>query len=162
MEQYTRKHNLEIHGIAETADENIAENVVKLGKVVNVHISPSDIDICHRMGPRNSSGPKPIIVRFKSHKKKTELYKISIFMLQTWYISIKILHHLRRKLFAKVRKFKKDNHWHSAWTLDGKIFIEKSQEEQPKIIHAEGDLTKISKFSLFLLLYFASVTKPRC
>ena len=38
-------------------------------------VSPSDIDICHRMGPRNSSGPKPIIVRFKSHKKKTELYK---------------------------------------------------------------------------------------
>ena len=47
VEQYTRKHNLEIHGIAETADEDIAENVVKLGKVVNVHISPSDIDICH-------------------------------------------------------------------------------------------------------------------
>ena len=41
VEQYTRKHNLEIHGIAETADEDIAENVVKLGKVVNVHISPS-------------------------------------------------------------------------------------------------------------------------
>ena len=66
VEQYTRKHNLEIHGIA--------ENVVKLGKAVNVHISASDIDICHRMGPRNSSGPRPIIVRFKSHKKKTELY----------------------------------------------------------------------------------------
>ena len=74
VEQYTRKHSLEIHGIAETADEDIAENVVKLGKAVNVHISPSDIDICHRMGPRNSSGPRPIIVRFKSHKKKTELY----------------------------------------------------------------------------------------
>ena len=160
MEQYTRKHNLEIHGIAETADENIAENVVKLGKVVNVHISPSDIDICHRMGPRNSSGPKPIIVRFKSHKKKTELYKISIFMLQTWYISIKILHHLRRKLFAKVRKFKKDNHWHSAWTLDGKIFIEKSQEEQPKIIHAEGDLTKISKLVFFFFYFSPRLLNP--
>ena len=61
-------------------------------------------------------------------------------MLQTWYMSMKILHILRRKLFAKVRKFKKDNHWHRPWTLDGK----KSQEEQPKIIHAEGDLTKIS------------------
>ena len=41
VEQYTRKHNLQTHGIAETADEDIAENVVKLGKVVNVHISPS-------------------------------------------------------------------------------------------------------------------------
>ena len=41
VEQYTRKHNLEIHGIAETSDEDIAKNFVKLGKVVNVHISPS-------------------------------------------------------------------------------------------------------------------------
>ena len=133
VEQYTRKHNLEIHGIAETADEDIAENVVKLGKVVNVHISPSDIDICHRMGPRNSNGPKPIIVRFKSHKKKTELYKArkhlkSVSLNQYFhatnvvYIN-KNLTYLRRKLFAKVRKFKKDNHWHSAGTLDGKVSI---------------------------------------
>ena len=41
----------------------------------------------------------------------------------------------RRKLFGEIRKFKKDNHWHSAWTLDGQLFIKKSQEEQPKIIH---------------------------
>ena len=54
------------------------------------------------------------------------------------------LTYLRHNLFAKVTKFKKENHWHSAWTLDGKIFITKSQEEQPKIIPAEGDLTKIS------------------
>ena len=32
---------------------------------------------------------------------------------------------LKRKLLAKVRKFKKDNLWHSAWTLDGKISIKK-------------------------------------
>ena len=151
VEQYTRKHNLQTHGIAETADEDIAENVVKLGKVVNVHISPSDIDICHRMGPRNSSGPKPIIVRFKSHKKKTELYKarkhLKSVSLNQYFHATNVVYingNLRRKLLAKVRKFKKDNHWHSAWTLDGKIFIKKSQEEQPKIIHAEGDLTKIS------------------
>ena len=50
LEQYTRKHNLEIHGIAETADENIAENVIKLGKIVNVHISLNDIDICTQNG----------------------------------------------------------------------------------------------------------------
>ena len=54
------------------------------------------------------------------------------------------LTYLRPNLFAKVRKFKKGNHWHSAWTLDGKILTKKSQEEQPKIIHAKGDLTRIS------------------
>ena len=75
LEQNTRKHNLEIRGIAEIADKNMAENIIKLGKVVNVHISPNDVDICHRMETRNSSGPKPIIVRFKSHKTKNELHK---------------------------------------------------------------------------------------
>ena len=45
-------------------------------------------------------------------------------MLQTWYISKKILHaHSRRKFFAK--KIKNGNHWRSAWTLDGKICIKK-------------------------------------
>ena len=69
---------LEIHGIAETANENIAENVIKLGKIVNVHISPNDIDICHRMDSRNNSGPKAIIVRFKSHKGKARKHLRSV------------------------------------------------------------------------------------
>ena len=128
VEQHTRKHNLEIHGIAETADEDVTENVVKLGKVANVYISPSDIDICHQMGPRNSSGPKPITVRFKSHKKKTELYKarkhLKSVSLNQYFHATNVVYinenltYLRRKLFAKVRKFKKDNHWQvpGLWT----------------------------------------------
>ena len=113
MKQYTRKHNMEIHGIAETTGEDIAENVVKLGKVVNVHISPTDIDICHKTGPRNSSGSKPIIVRFKSHKKKTELYKarkhLKSVSLNQYFHDTNVVYvdenltYLRRKLFAKVR-----------------------------------------------------------
>ena len=110
MEQHIRKHNLEIHGIPETTGEDIVENVVKLGKVVNMHISPAEIDICHRMGPRNSSSPKRIIPRFKSHKKKTELYKArkhlkSVTLNQHFHATNKVyinenLTYSRRKLFA--------------------------------------------------------------
>ena len=35
----------------------------------------------------------------------------------------------RRDLFAKVRNIKKNNNWYSAWTMDGTIFIKKSQTE---------------------------------
>ena len=76
VEQYTRKHNLEIHEIAETADEYIAENVVKLGKVVNVHISSSDIDICHRMGPRNSSAPNLLLLALNHIRRKLSCTKL--------------------------------------------------------------------------------------
>ena len=76
LEQYTRKHNLEIHGISETPEENIPEKVIKLRKVLNVHISNNDTDICHRMATQRTNGnPRPIIVRFKSYKAKDELYR---------------------------------------------------------------------------------------
>ena len=34
LKQYTRKHNLEIHGIAETSEENTPEKIIKLGKIL--------------------------------------------------------------------------------------------------------------------------------
>ena len=71
LEQYTRKHNLEIHGIPESAEENLADKIIKFGKILNVHIANNDIDICHRMATRRpNSGPRPIIVRFKSYRAK--------------------------------------------------------------------------------------------
>ena len=76
LEQYTRKHNLEIHGISKSSEENLPEKIIKLGKVLNVHIANNDIDICHRVATRRSSGdPRPIIVRFRSYRAKSELYK---------------------------------------------------------------------------------------
>ena len=39
LEQYTRKHNLKIHGIPESSEENLADRIIKLGKVLNVHIA---------------------------------------------------------------------------------------------------------------------------
>ena len=75
LEQYTRKHNLEIHGIPEKTEENLAEQVITLGNALNVTIRRDDIDICHRMFTgRNASKPSPIIVRFKSYRTKKELY----------------------------------------------------------------------------------------
>ena len=74
LEQYNRKHNLEIHGIPESSEENLSDKIIKLGKVLNVHIVNNDI--CHRMATRRSNGgPRPIIVRFKSYRAKSELYK---------------------------------------------------------------------------------------
>ena len=138
LEQYTRKRNLEIHGISESPEENLLEKIIKVGKALNVHIANNDIDICHRVATRRSSGdPRPIIVlRFRSYRAKSELYKarkhlksvsLSNYFHNTEAVYInENLTNYRRDLFAKVRKFKKNNNWHSAWTMDGKIFIKKS------------------------------------
>jgi len=49
----------------------------------------------------------------------------------------------RRSLFAKVRKFRKDNQWHSTWTIDGKNFVRRSQSDQVKRIYEVEDLKHI-------------------
>ena len=78
LEQYTRKHNLEIHSIPEKTEENLAEQVITLGNALNViTIRRDDIDICHRMFTgRNRSKPRPIIVRFKSQRTEKGLYGV--------------------------------------------------------------------------------------
>ena len=152
MEQYTRKHeNLEIHGIPESSEENLADKIIKLGKVLNVHIANSDIDICHRMATRRpNGGPRPIIVRFKSYRAKGELYKakkhLKSVSLSNYYHNTEAVYinenltNYRRELFAKVRKFKKNNNWHSACTIDGKIFVRKSQSDQVQRVYEANDL----------------------
>ena len=150
LEQYTRKHNLEIHGISESPEENVAEKVIKLAKVVNVHITDNDIDICHRMSSRRPDAPKPIIVRFQSYRAKSELYKarkhlksvsLKNFFNNTDAVYInENLTNYRRDLFAKARKFKKDHNWQNAWTVDGKIFIRKSQSDPAIRIYNAEDL----------------------
>ena len=126
LEQYSRKHNLEIHGISETPEENIPGKIIKLGKILNVHISNNDIDICHRMAKRRTNG-------FKSYRSKNELYRarklLKSVSLNNYFHNTKAVYinknlpSNRRDLFAKVRKFRKDNQWHNAWTIDGKIFV---------------------------------------
>jgi len=45
--------------------------VLKLGEALNVPIQPDDIEISNKLNARNN----PIIVKFLSHKVKSNLYK---------------------------------------------------------------------------------------
>ena len=74
LEQYTRKFNVEVHGIPECEGENLREIITKVGQKISVDISDDDIDIVHRLY-RKPPAKKPIIVRFTSYKKKREFYK---------------------------------------------------------------------------------------
>ena len=75
LEQYTRKFNLVIHGIPEREEEDNIENVIKLGKLLEVNLSSGDIDIVHRMKTKSKDKPPPIIARFSNYNAKSKLYK---------------------------------------------------------------------------------------
>lgn len=50
---------------------------------------------------------------------------------------------MRRELFAKVWKQKKLEHWHSAWTMDGKIVVKIEAADYPIRIYNNEDLDRI-------------------
>ena len=60
LEQYTRKFNVEGHGILECEDENLAEIIIKRGQKISFDIIYQDIDIVHQLY-RKTSTTKPII-----------------------------------------------------------------------------------------------------
>ncbi|CAH3032799.1 unnamed protein product [Porites lobata] len=72
LEQYTRKNSIEIHGVPECAYTETEDVVLKLAEALDVSVEPKDIEICHKL---NRKGNKPIIVKFISHKVKTNLYR---------------------------------------------------------------------------------------
>jgi myosin heavy subunit len=160
LEQYTRKHTLEIHGISEdlyTATEDV---VIKLGERLNVPITNEDIDISHKLFSGKNQ-PKGIIVKFLSHKKKAQLYrkrtelknvKISdLFpdcstadVVQSTRIFInENLTQYRRGIMKKANKMRRDGMIQSVWSLDGKLYVKTSPSGTPIRIYCEDDLNNL-------------------
>lgn len=72
LEQYTRKFNLVIQGIPEHGEEDNVANVIKLGKLLQVNLTPGDVDIVHRMNTKSKDKPRPIIVGFSNYTAKKQ------------------------------------------------------------------------------------------
>ena len=63
QDQYTRRNNLEVHGIPVNAkDEQLEQKVIDIFSHLNVNISKPDIEDCHQLGKSNT------IVRFVNRK----------------------------------------------------------------------------------------------
>ena len=131
LEQYTRKFNLEIHGIPETDDEEPEDIILGLAKLMEIDLTYEDIDITHRLKKGNKT-PRPIIVRFSNYYSKEQMYrgrwklrkKSGLRDLGVDPKNVYINENLtayRAGLFKKVRDRKRRD-W-KFWTTDGKIFV---------------------------------------
>jgi len=82
LEQYGRRQNLEIQGVAMNDDQETPQELELKVLSVLQHVDGStdkdDIDVMHRLGPRKNKTqkqdmPPSIIVRFISRKKRNAL-----------------------------------------------------------------------------------------
>ena len=154
LEQYTRKNSLEIHGIPESAYTSTEEVVLKVANALDVAVSSQvNIEIFHKL---NTKGSRPIIVKFISHKIKSNLYraraklkgiKVSdIFQGLGYSASVESekislnenLTTYRRKIMSKANEKRLNGELLSIWSMDGKIYVKTLG--RPIRINEIGDL----------------------
>ena len=59
LEQYGKRNNLEITGIPDdVSDENLEEKVIQVLSEIQVNVSSSNIEACHRIGKSKNSSKK--------------------------------------------------------------------------------------------------------
>ena len=78
LQQYSRRENIRIHGIAESASQKDdgESTLLKLAEVLGITLESSNIQRAHRLGKKRSSAakPRPIIARFVSYKKEANFF----------------------------------------------------------------------------------------
>ena len=160
LEQYTRKHSLEIHGIPENLYTSTDDVVINLGERLGVPIAKEEIDISHKLY-NGKNHPKSIIVKFISYKKKAQLYRkrteLKNVKISDLFSTLSIadvaqstrifinenLTRYRRKIMKKANQMKREGTIQSAWSLDGKLFVKTSPSGTPTRIYCEEDLNNL-------------------
>jgi len=156
MEQYSRSNCLEIHGIPEEKTEDVVSVVKEVGKALDMPITDTMIDACHRLGrrPGTNSQPPAIIVKFVRRLDKEEMLRkrrvkrnlstrhMNLTMDTPVYIN-ESLSPMRRRLFVMAKEVKKTKNFKYLWVRNGKIFLRR-QDNNPVIhVTCQADLSKL-------------------
>ena len=119
-EQYSRKNSIRIRGVLEETGEDIEKLTLDtLKKELDLDVDRSEIEIVHRVGRRDNSKPRSILVKFLSHKSKDLVMRC-----KKKATNIKINEDLApgiKRIFNEVSSNRRFLNVDSVWTIDGKI-----------------------------------------
>ena len=161
--QYTRRECLEIRGIPETVGEDTNEIAKKIGALIEVDISDTDISVSHRIPLSNNgeAGSTPIrhpaiVVKFTNRRIRDRFYKART-KLKSYNIrdiglgrygenNIFIQESLteaKRKLFNNCLKFRKEKNYKFIWTSYGVIYLRRNEHTPASRITSLRDLERL-------------------
>ncbi|XP_048576047.1 uncharacterized protein LOC125557455 [Nematostella vectensis] len=149
LEQYTRKNSIEIAGMP-SGTFSCGEVVINMARMLKVDIKTEDIGISHRLEKRKQDKFSPLIARFICRKKKAAFLKAreGLKEVQYWELDLvglekpacidakvygrifvnENLTPARRRILGRALAMRKKKMLFSAWSLDGKIFIKRSEQ----------------------------------
>ncbi|XP_070543753.1 uncharacterized protein [Ptychodera flava] len=148
LQQYSRRNNIEIHGIPQRNGEDTNDIVVRVAAAVGVDITPSDIDISHRLPSRQNQTQQrhqtpAIIVKFVRRSVRNSIYyarknlrgqtpnqiRVGDNNTNNIYINENLTPTMKR-LFHQVNERRKQLKWRFIWTSNGKIFTRKDETSE--------------------------------
>lgn len=122
LEQYQRRQCLRVFGVKEEDGEDTDSICSEVGKKLGVNIELSDIDRSHRVGRKDSGKPRPIIIKFVSYRKRSEMFRNKR-QLKGSGITIREDLTKQRHILLKecIEKYGLPN----VWTMDGVIIVKR-------------------------------------
>jgi cell division protein FtsB len=155
IEQYTRKNNIEISGIPETAREDVLKIVKDVGASISVEVREGEITAAHRVPSYRKDRTPSLVVQFQNKTiKDTWLEKFkakkgltakevnSVFAPNKVFIN----EHLspENKLFlARIKEKCRDVGFKYVWCRDGKFYVRKKDGESAMRVNHVNDIAKI-------------------
>ena len=149
IEQYSRRDNIVVHGLAETDGECTNDVVIAVAAAAGVTVANGDISTSHRVGrPGNARGgkPRPIVARFVRRDTRTGVLRNKKKLkghaaYNGVFLSEQQLSPTRAKLLHAV---KNDADTARTWTIDGKILCTKRVDPDGKryVLTSPDDLFK--------------------
>lgn len=142
-EQYSRRKNIEIQGIAQQDREDLPAIVKNLAAKLCISVpQPDKIESMHRLKAREGK-IAPIIVRFKDRSerdcwvsKRMALKSERVFINEN-------LTKLQRWLFWNAKECARESGFQYVWIKNGKIWVRKRQGANAVRIENDSDLDKI-------------------
>lgn len=150
-EQYSRRCNLEIHGVPCTRGENLKETLVDLAQKVEIaSFDPAEVVACHRLRSRHD-GTAPILVQFTSVSSKEhwmsarkKLATLSRSEHQQRLYFNDNLTRANKDLFWQARNKGKEKQYKFVWVKNAIIFAKKDETSVALRISSTRDLEKIT------------------
>lgn len=149
-EQYSRRANLEIHGLPPASDEDLRKAVNDLAVQLGISdFATSDILAVHRLPAKPGFTPI-VLIKFKSTETKDRWLGargklrtlVAAAVVPQLYIN-ENLTKLNRQLFWLAKEKAKENQYKFAWVKRGKVFVKKDESSSLLRVDRVADLDKI-------------------
>uniref|UniRef100_A0A147BAN2 Putative crack-1 is transposable element n=1 Tax=Ixodes ricinus TaxID=34613 RepID=A0A147BAN2_IXORI len=144
MEQYSRRKNVEIHGIQKEENENLLEMIQCLANKLQLPVpATEDVEAVHRLSAREGKIP-PIIVRFNERSARDQWLTKRVALRQEKIFINENLTKSVRELLWSARQWAKEKNYKFVWVKNGKIFVRQSEHRAVIRINRQEDLLKIA------------------